>query len=64
MSRVSISVFNLGPVWGSGVPPRGVGTDSGISKSEVSQICADLDSEVSAFRDRSLTVPYVVDATY
>jgi putative transposase len=33
---------------------RALGADSGISKSEVSRICADLDGEVSAFRDRSL----------
>ena len=32
---------------------------SGISKSEVSRICADLDVEVTTFRDRSLTeVPF------
>jgi transposase-like protein len=47
---------------------RALGADSGISKSEVSRICADLDSEVAAFRDRSLAgqvFPYVfVDATY
>ena len=47
---------------------RALGADSGISKSEVSRICAHLDQEVSAFRDRSLTgqtFPYVfVDATY
>jgi putative transposase len=47
---------------------RALGADSGISKSEVSRICADLDAEVAAFRDRSLagqTFPYVfVDATY
>jgi putative transposase len=47
---------------------RALGADSGISKSEVSRICADLDAEVSAFRDRSLagqSFPYVfVDATY
>jgi transposase-like protein len=47
---------------------RALGADSGISKSEVSRICADLDTEVSAFRDRSLagqSFPYVfVDATY
>jgi putative transposase len=45
-----------------------LGADSGISKSEVSRICADLDSEVAAFRDRSLagqTFPSIfVDATY
>jgi transposase-like protein len=29
---------------------RALGADSGISKSEVSRICADLDGEVSAFR--------------
>ena len=33
---------------------RALGADSGISKREVSRICADLDGEVSAFRDRSL----------
>src|SRR5919109_250191 len=47
---------------------RALGADWGISKSEVSRICADLDAEVSAFRDRSLAgqvFPYVfVDATY
>jgi putative transposase len=47
---------------------QALGADSGISKSEVSRICADLDAEVGAFRDRSLTglvFPYVfVDATY
>ena len=46
---------------------RALGADSGISKSEVSRICADLDAEVAAFRDRSLAgqhFPYVfVDAT-
>jgi putative transposase len=29
---------------------RALGADSGISKSEVSRICADLDAEGSAFR--------------
>src|SRR5262245_39358190 len=47
---------------------RALGADSGISKSEVSRICADLDVEVAAFRDRSLAeqaFPYVfLDATY
>jgi putative transposase len=47
---------------------RALGADSGISKSEVSRICADLDGEVAAFRDRSLAgqvFPSVfVDATY
>ncbi len=33
---------------------RALGADSGISTSEVSRICADLDAEVAAFRDRSL----------
>ena len=47
---------------------KALGADSGISKSEVSRICAELDAEVAAFRDRSLAgqrFPYVfVDATY
>jgi len=47
---------------------KALGADTGISKSEVSRICADLDAEVAAFRDRSLkdtTYPYVfLDATY
>src|SRR5213080_2200713 len=47
---------------------KALGADSGISKSEVSRICADLDTEVGAFRDRSLAAqrfPYVfLDATY
>jgi putative transposase len=47
---------------------KALGADSGISKSEVSRICADLDAEVGAFRDRSLAdqaFPYVfLDATY
>jgi putative transposase len=47
---------------------KALGADTGISKSEVSRICADLDEEVGAFRDRSLgdiTYPYVfLDATY
>ena len=46
---------------------KALGADSGISKSEVSRICADLDTEVAAFRDRSLAgqgFPYVfLDAT-
>ena len=47
---------------------KALGADTGISKSEVSRICADLDQEVGAFRDRSLAdqaFPYVfLDATY
>ena len=47
---------------------KALGADTGISKSEVSRICADLDEEVAAFRDRSLAdveFPYVfLDATY
>jgi putative transposase len=47
---------------------KALGIDAGISKSEVSRICADLDVEVAAFRDRSLaevSYPYVfLDATY
>jgi putative transposase len=45
-----------------------MGADTGISKSEVSRICAGLDREVAAFRDRPLfhtPFPYVfLDATY
>ena len=33
---------------------KALGVDSGISKSEVSRICAELDHEVGAFRSRSL----------
>lgn len=47
---------------------KALGADTGISKSEVSRICADLDVEVAGFRDRSLAedaFPYVfLDATY
>jgi len=47
---------------------KALGVDSGISKSEVSRICAELDTEVAAFRSRSLAhtpFPYLfVDATY
>jgi putative transposase len=45
-----------------------LGVDAGISQSEVSRICADLDVEVAVFQGRELTeqaFPYVfVDATY
>jgi putative transposase len=61
--------------WVEGVSTRKVddlvaalGVESGISKSEVSRICARLDAEVSAWRDRGLgeqTTPYVfLDASY
>ena len=47
---------------------KALGADIGISKSEVSRICAELDIEVAAFRDRSLAEQpfrYVfLDATY
>ena len=47
---------------------KALGADSGISKSEVSRICADLDEQVASFADRSLAEspsPYVfLDATY
>jgi putative transposase len=47
---------------------KALGVDAGISKSEVSRICADLDREVAAFRSRSLAhiaFPYLfLDATY
>jgi putative transposase len=45
-----------------------LGIDAGISKSEVSRICAELDEVVASFRDRPLAhtaFPYVfLDATY
>ncbi len=45
-----------------------LGVDSGISKSEVSRVCAALDAEVDAWRNRTLEhtwFPYVfLDATY
>ena len=58
-----------------GISTRGVddlvaamGSDAGISKSEVSRICAGLDEQVTAFRTRSLdhiAFPYIyLDATY
>jgi putative transposase len=61
--------------WIEGVSTRKVddlvaalGVDSGISKSEVSRICAQLDTEVATWRTRPLTeiaFPYVfLDATY
>jgi putative transposase len=47
---------------------KALGVESGISKSEVSRICAELDHEVAAFRSRSLahtSFPYLfLDATY
>lgn len=47
---------------------KALGADSGISKSEVSRICAGLDEQVAQFRDRDLAAldyPYVfLDATY
>jgi transposase-like protein len=47
---------------------KALGAGSGVSKSEVSRICADLDVQVGAFRDRSLAgqgFPYVfLDATF
>jgi transposase-like protein len=47
---------------------KALGADTGISKSEVSRICGNLDEDVAAFRDRPLadmTYPYVfLDATY
>jgi putative transposase len=45
-----------------------LGAESGISKSEVSRICAELDTDVAAFNTRDLgeqDFPYVfLDATY
>jgi transposase-like protein len=45
-----------------------MGIDTGVSKSQVSRICAGLDERVAAFRGRTLghvAFPYVyLDATY
>ncbi|MDH6710521.1 putative transposase [Kitasatospora sp. MAA19] len=47
---------------------KALGADTGISRSEVSRICSDLDEQLTAFRDRPLDhtrFPYVyLDATY
>ena len=47
---------------------KALGADTGLSKSEVSRICAGLDEQVGQFRDRDLATiefPYVfLDATY
>lgn len=47
---------------------KALGADTGISKSEVSRICADLDEDITEFQHRVLSqtgYPYVfVDATY
>jgi len=47
---------------------RALGVDSGVSKSTVSRICGEIDTEVDAFRSRRLdhtTFPYLwLDATY
>jgi transposase-like protein len=47
---------------------RALGCDSGVSKSTVSRICAEIDEQVGVFRDRRLDhtrFPYVyLDATY
>jgi putative transposase len=47
---------------------QALGADAGISKSEVSRICAQMDTELEAFRTRDLShiaFPYVfLDATY
>ncbi len=44
---------------------KALGADSGISKSEVSRICADLDTEVAAFGNRPLSEQrFPSDSTY
>lgn len=47
---------------------QALGLETGVSKSEVSRICSELDEELAAFRSRSLAhveFPYVfLDATY
>ena len=65
----------IAQAWIEGVSTRKVddlvaalGAESGISKSEVSRICARLDADVAAWRERELSdqaTPYVfLDATY
>ncbi|MFI7494436.1 IS256 family transposase [Kocuria sp. M4R2S49] len=47
---------------------KALGAETGISKSEVSRICSELDADIAVFRDRALDAtgyPYVfLDATY
>jgi transposase-like protein len=37
---------------------KALGADSGISRSEVSRICADLDAEVAVFREQGDQAPH------
>ena len=44
-----------------------LGVDAGISKSEVSRICQEMDAELEGFRTRAFTCPFpyvFLDATY
>ena len=44
-----------------------LGVEAGLSKSEVSRICAEMDADLEAFRTRPLTTPFpylFLDATY
>jgi putative transposase len=73
IDRALLAVVMEAYVHGTSTPKvddlvKALGVEAGISKSEVSRICAELDGEVAAFRSRSLghtAFPYVfVDATY
>ena len=46
---------------------QALGVDAGISKSEVSRICKEMDAELEGFRTRDFTYPFpyvFLDATY
>jgi putative transposase len=73
IDRALLAVVMEAYVHGTSTPKvddlvKALGVEAGISKSEVSRICAELDGEVAAFRSPSLAhtaFPYLfVDATY
>jgi putative transposase len=72
IDRALLAVVMEAYVHGTSTPKvddlvKALGVDAGISKSEVSRICPDLDTEVAAFRSRTLahpSFPYLfLDAT-
>jgi putative transposase len=73
IDRALLAVVMEAYVHGTSTPKvddlvKALGVEAGISKSEVSRICRELDGEVAAFRSRSLAhtaLPYgFLDATY
>jgi putative transposase len=59
IDRALLAVVMEAYVHGTSTPKvddlvKALGVDAGISKSEVSRICAELDAEVAGFRSRSL----------